>query len=307
MRQDTFGKLNIGYVELFNKITEMFEAVCLLDLEMDTLFQLKYPVSTAEPLLKREIPLSRSLPAVVHAIVSPADQAAVLSFLCPERIRTAFNGINDRQECEFLSQHDHWKRIVLLPLDYEKGVTRRVLYTHSDHTFSHRQYQSIARESVRLRQLSEHDTLTYLFNRTKLAEMLETEYQGLTSCGVLFFDINSLKETNDTLGHDAGDAMLCQFAESIRSITNHDVHAYRYGGDEFIVVVCNCPRSRLEQLLEMWRSRLEHLIRQSGIPCSVAVGTSFSDAPFALDDLIRQADTAMYRNKRIMKGDLDAK
>ncbi|MDO5379219.1 MAG: GGDEF domain-containing protein [Clostridia bacterium] len=301
MRQDTLGKLAVGHAELLSKISELYDAICLLDLELDSLFQIKYPVSTVQPLLEREIPLSVSLPAVVHAIVCPADQSSVLSFLRPERIRTAFSGIDDRQECEFLSQRDHWKRIVLLPLDYEDGVVRRVLYTHSDHTFSHRQYQSIVRESARLRQLSEHDKLTYLFNRTKLAEMLETEYRELSSCGVLFFDINSLKEVNDTLGHDAGDAMLCQFAESIRSITNHDVHAYRYGGDEFIVIVCNAQPPQLDQLLEMWRDRLNHLIRQSGIPCSAAVGRSFSRAPFVLDDLIRQADEVMYQNKRMMK------
>ncbi len=118
---------------------------------------------------------------------------------------------------------------------------------------------------------------------------------------MLYFDLNMLKEVNDTLGHDAGDALLCQFAESIRSISSHHVHAYRYGGDEFIVIVCNSSESRLEQLLDMWRHRLDHLSKLSGMPCSVAVGKAFSKAPFEVEQLIQQADAAMYANKALTK------
>lgn len=301
MFQNDPESLPVGPAEILDKIAGLYDAVCLLDLDRDTLFQLKYPASSVPSLREREIPFSTLLPSIVDALVSPNDQSNVREFLDPEHLRTAFKGINDRQEFAFLSRHDHWKKSVLLPLDYEDGVTHRVLYMHSDHSFSHERYMSIMRECGRLRQLSEHDRLTYLFNRTKLDEMQETEYRELTSCGVLYFDLNMLKEVNDTLGHEAGDALLCQFAESIRSISSHDVHAYRYGGDEFIVIVCNCKEERLDQLLDMWRHRLSHLVKLSGMPCSVAVGQAFSEAPFELEQLIQRADAAMYVNKALTK------
>lgn len=301
MHPDANERMPIGYAELFCKLSGLYDAICLIDLDRDTLFQLKYPASSVAPLQDREMIYSASLPAILDALVRPDDRECVRKFLQPERLRTAFGGIDDRQECAFFSRHDHWKKSILLPLDYEDGITRRVLYMHNDHSFSQRRYQSIIKECSRLRQLSEHDKLTYLFNRTKLAEMKETEYRDLTSCGVLYFDLNMLKEVNDTHGHDAGDALLCQFAESIRSISCHDVHAYRYGGDEFIVVVCNSPESRLEQLLEMWRHRLDHLVQLNGTPCSVAVGSAYSRAPLVLDELISRADAAMYANKALTK------
>lgn len=301
MHQEPFGNLPVGTNELWDKLMKMYDVVCLLDLERDTLFQLKYPSTFINPLREREVSFSQSLPAVVEALVCADDQSTVLSFLAPERIRTAFGSINDQLECTFLSRHDHWKQIILMPFDCEQGVTRHVLYLHVDRTPFHIQYERLSQESMRLRQLCEHDELTYLFNRTKLATMMDSEYRVLSSCAVLFFDINSLKEVNDTLGHKAGDTLLCQFAESIRSIANHDVHPYRYGGDEFIVVVCNAQESELDMLLEMWRDRLNHLIRRGGIPCSVAVGRAYSSAPFVLSELILEADKAMYENKRKMK------
>lgn len=301
MHQEPFGNLPVGTNELWDKLMKMYDVVCLLDLERDTLFQLKYPSTFINPLREREVSFSQSLPAVVEALVCADDQSTVLSFLAPERIRTAFGSINDQLECTFLSRHDHWKQIILMPFDCEQGVTRHVLYLHVDRTPFHIQYERLSQESMRLRQLCEHDELTYLFNRTKLAAMMDSEYRELSSCAVLFFDINSLKEVNDTLGHKAGDTLLCQFAESIRSIANHDVHPYRYGGDEFIVVVCNAQESELDMLLEMWRDRLNHLIRRGGIPCSVAVGRAYSPAPFVLSELILEADKAMYENKRKMK------
>ncbi len=173
MFQNDSGDLPVGLAEILDKIAGLYDAICLLDLDRDTLFQLKYPASLAAPLREREVPFKALLPAIVDALVSPGDQANVHELLNPERLRTAFSGINDRQECAFLSRHDHWKKSVLLPLDYENGVTHRILYMHSDHSFSHERYMSIMKECSRLRQLSEHDKLTYLFNRTKLDEMLE--------------------------------------------------------------------------------------------------------------------------------------
>ncbi len=66
-------------------------------------------------------------------------------------------------------------------------------------------------ERARLKDLSEHDGLTDLFNRVKFEAMMEKEYKSLSSCGVLFFDVNYLKETNDLMGHQSGDRLLASW------------------------------------------------------------------------------------------------
>lgn len=155
------------------------------------------------------------------------------------------------------------------------------------------------------REMAEHDELTSLFNRTKLAHMRKGEYQTLTSCGILFFDVNHLKVVNDTQGHEKGDELLCLVAESIRSITGRRIHGYRYGGDEFLVVVCDGKKSELVRLVELWRARMDMLSEDKEMTASAAVGMAWSDAPVSLDNLIQKADKAMYADKQKNKRSLE--
>lgn len=156
-------------------------------------------------------------------------------------------------------------------------------------------------EKTRLKDISEHDELTDLYNRVKLEQMIKDEYMNLDTCGVLFFDINCLKEYNDTKGHAEGDRLLCLAADSIRSITNRYIHAYRYGGDEFIVVICNCTKNEINNLIDQWMSRLKTLSANANIVCEIAVGKSYSKKPIEIMDLIRKADIDMYQCKNNMK------
>ena len=79
----------------------------------------------------------------------------------------------------------------------------------------------------RLLERSERDALTGLYNRSKLAEMLAGRYRELRSCGVVFLDLNGLKETNDNFGHDMGDRMIVLVAESLRRLERTGVTPYR--------------------------------------------------------------------------------
>ena len=157
------------------------------------------------------------------------------------------------------------------------------------------------REKQELLRQSEHDELTDLFNRTKLDSMKKTEYAELDSCGIFFLDVNNLKPTNDKYGHEAGDNLLCLAADSIRSLQSRRVHAYRYGGDEFLVIICNGDEEEISSIYRMWATSLESLSRESGIKCSIAVGSAWSEAPVDLDNLIQIADNRMYVNKKRMK------
>lgn len=150
------------------------------------------------------------------------------------------------------------------------------------------------------REMAEHDELTGLSNRTKLANMM-AEYRGLSSCGVLFFDVNHLKTVNDTEGHQQGDVLLRLVADGIASIVGERVHGYRYGGDEFLVVACDGEERELDELVERWKARMRELADEHRVTATAAVGCAWSEAPFALSDLIRRADTAMYADKQRVK------
>lgn len=157
--------------------------------------------------------------------------------------------------------------------------------------------------AVEERALAEHDELTGLFNRTKLAHMRTGSYRDLASCGVLFFDVNHLKTVNDNEGHERGDMLLRLVADGIASIADERVHGYRYGGDEFLVVACDGAADELDELVGRWSARMRQLADERKVEATAAVGCAWSEAPFTLNDLIRRADRAMYADKHRAKQD----
>ena len=281
---------------LFERMQALYDAIYVLDLSRDRLI----PVKSADAAVpsERRMAYSSMLSSVVCSAVCDEDRPMVLSFLQPDAIRAALSSPESLSEMVFLSCRHHWKKITLLPLSFKGGQVSQALYLLHDCSFVRSQVEVLRRENTRLREVSERDALTDLFNRNKLDAMIETEYRGLHSCGVLFFDVNSLKQVNDQQGHAAGDVLLRQVADSIRSITSRNVQAYRYGGDEFIAVVGNHPISYMEMLVELCESRLALLSRRSGMASSVTVGRSYAVAPFSVRELIRLADADMYERKR---------
>ena len=159
--------------------------------------------------------------------------------------------------------------------------------------------------AAREREMAEHDELTGLFNRTRLARMQASVYQELSSCGVLFFDVNHLKTVNDTQGHEQGDVLLKLVADGIRAVTDERIHGYRYGGDEFLVVACNGDEAELPALAARWKEAMRALSSDRGVAATAAIGSTWSRAPLALGDLIRRADQAMYDEKQRVRQSAD--
>lgn len=142
----------------------------------------------------------------------------------------------------------------------------------------------------RLHDLSYRDQLTGALNRNALAEYYEQ--LPMQSVGVIYFDITGLKRVNDSIGHLAGDQMICHCYNLVNDNLDTDL-IYRTGGDEFIAL---CPDCTKEDFLEMVQ-RLRKLIRQDEY--HIAVGHVWSDQqPLHLESLIIQADEVMYEDKR---------
>lgn len=148
----------------------------------------------------------------------------------------------------------------------------------------------------------EHDAMTGLYNRGKYMELTAEYYRGLDSIAILNMDLNDLKKTNDTHGHEAGDRLIDKAAQSVKALLKENVKGFRLGGDEFVVIAENVTRAEAEALLKQWKETVEKLNREpDGIHLVIACGFVYSDKNYRLESLFREADSKMYSNKKRLK------
>ena len=142
--------------------------------------------------------------------------------------------------------------------------------------------------------LAETDQLTGTRNRNSYELQLRRLPElPMETIAAVYVDVNGLHEINNTQGHTAGDAMLCCVARIMQGLFGGD-NTYRIGGDEFVALVQDRPQSEMQARVK----RLESEAAAAGY--HVAVGMGFCRRR-ALDvnDLIREAEQEMYRNKDI--------
>lgn len=147
------------------------------------------------------------------------------------------------------------------------------------------------------RRNSEYDGLTMLYNRRKLTSFLDNEYTKLSSCGVIFFDINGLKDVNDHYGHQAGDIIIKIAADSIKAVEDKNIHGFRYGGDEFLVVVCDESKAFVNDTVTKIKENIENQNMNSNFKCKISIGVSYSEERADVEELISIADALMYKEK----------
>jgi diguanylate cyclase (GGDEF)-like protein len=153
-----------------------------------------------------------------------------------------------------------------------------------------------------LRHQAYHDALTGLPNRVNLLEAVEHELAtSAGSTAVLYLDLDRFKMVNDTWGHSAGDELLAEFSRRLAgAIRNQDLAA-RIGGDEFAVLVRD---AEAEAAVAAARRMLEEVdgtyaLGCGDVACHVSVGIAVStDGSTGAEDLLRNADIAMYSVKR---------
>ena len=156
---------------------------------------------------------------------------------------------------------------------------------------------------------ADRDELTGLANRSQYAVSVSAALAGLRrsqeAVAVLLLDLDDFKHVNDSLGHHAGDRLLCEVARRIRAALRADDTVCRLGGDEFAIVLPRTNRRSAEATAERLLDTLAEVLSldgtvlQASASIGIALSASTADAP---EQLLRAADLAMYLAKQRGKG-----
>lgn len=165
-----------------------------------------------------------------------------------------------------------------------------------------KQWSELRQKNMLLEALATTDQLTGLANRLqfkrRLEEIIGEESDELTA--VLFIDLDNFKYINDSLGHDYGDRVLIEVADRLKNATRtFDVLA-RLGGDEFTIILRRLAnRTEGEFVAQRILEQLEIPIQLDNRPYATpgSIGIAFNDNGQCVDEILREADSAMYQAK----------
>lgn len=147
------------------------------------------------------------------------------------------------------------------------------------------------KEKKHLQNLSYVDSLTYAQNRNHFNEYLKkNRCKELHFVGVIYLDLNGLKEINDKMGHLAGDTLIIGASYVLQEIFADN--SYRIGGDEFVVIEQDVLESEFYSKYEMLLKRMKEL------EISVATGYIWKERCLNLSEILQEADQKMYEDKK---------
>mgnify|MGYP005812614867 FL=1 len=158
---------------------------------------------------------------------------------------------------------------------------------------------------IRLRELGDTDQLTGLFNRRKLEHDLTLHYESYVRYSVptsiLIFDLDNLKEINDSKGHHVGDEAIRAVANILRSTLRKTDCACRLGGDEFVVILPNTGHEQAIQFAKRIHDRSRKELSQFSVDSAVVTAsmgvTTIVPEDCSYKDTIKRADLALYEAK----------
>lgn len=262
---------------------------------------------TAAQALKRPLDNLIGKPAVL--CVSQRSRRRLLS-----HIRRVSGGVADTVEIELLARDETITPVLLRSVPVP-GVADSATHCQSAALdISERKLAETQLQSARdhLAHLAHHDTLTGLPNRRMFLESLDQAL--LRACrqhsrgALLFLDLDNFKALNDSLGHQVGDSLLVEVARRLRAAVAGRDTVCRLGGDEFTVIVEDIPDvESVNHLAARINASLRSCMQIGGR--DISVGTSigvrlFPEPGLTAEDLISQADMAMYEAKAAGRGNV---
>jgi len=155
--------------------------------------------------------------------------------------------------------------------------------------------------SSELENLSTHDTLTKLYNRSEYLRVIKRKITSAKryheSFGLILIDIDLFKSVNDNYGHDVGDIILRRFAKVLLYSVREDDFVARWGGEEFIIITGKIEKKGLQRLLE----KLQRRIKEADFTPLEGITASFGATLYkegdTYEELFKRVDHALYRAK----------
>jgi diguanylate cyclase (GGDEF)-like protein/PAS domain S-box-containing protein len=188
--------------------------------------------------------------------------------------------------------------------------TNKGIVTNYVGTFTDISYLKAAEDEIQ--QLAFYDSLTRLPNRRLLMDRLKQAIASSVRSGrhgaILFLDLDHFKVLNDSRGHDVGDLLLQQVAERLTQCVREGDTVARLGGDEYIVVLEDLSEDGLEtaRVTETIAKKIiealnqPYLLAEHEHHSTASIGVSiFGDEQISIEDLLKQADIAMYQAKKV--------
>jgi len=233
-------------------------------------------------------------------------ELVVFSIALGSRIRQAQQAQQQAQAQLLANEHQlrmEQAKSLQLQREISEGLEARV----SERTASLQQaLQELSSANQRLAEMSRHDSLTGLFNRQVLNDELERVLaqarRSQQPMAILMLDLDFFKRVNDDHGHLAGDACLLHAAQRMQQRMRSNDLLARFGGEEFVAVLSDTDLAGACDLAEQLRRDLaEHpcQYQQQSIPLSLSIGVCAltPDAQTSREQLLRQADLALYQAK----------
>lgn len=191
-----------------------------------------------------------------------------------------------------------WNRLSVTPVSDLEGNVTHFIGIIEDIT-------ELKERTAQLEHQVTHDPLTGVANRTLLRDRLEHALLAARRSGhlvaVVLLDLNKFKEINDTLGHDAGDHVLCMVAQRLQSALRDSDTVARLGGDEFVLVLAEQPSLRFTlRMIERIRATLADELQfdSRNLPVAASMGVAvYPNDGDSFSVLLRAADAAMYKSK----------
>jgi len=221
---------------------------------------------------------------------------------CPLK-ETMSDGIT-RQTDVFMKHKDGHRvpvRVIANPVYDRSGELIGAVETFNDIT-----PDLVARMKIKkLTEAAQKDLLTGVTNRRAaeraIADAVAVWDRDRTPFGLLFVDLDNLKQINDQFGHPAGDAAIQVVARTLRALFRQDDLVARWGGDEFVVLVKDIDSELLEKLAakaELGVKAAEMPEAYKGQGLSVSIGATMSDEEDTAESIVARADRIMYRDKQ---------
>lgn len=210
-----------------------------------------------------------------------------------------------------MGENGRWLFFTAAPLYDSDGRIIGAIETLQDFTERRRAEAALRESEERYRQLSITDSLTKLYNSRHFFDQLEAEVQRSTRYGsplsLLIMDIDNFKVFNDTCGHLEGDRVLGKLADAIRNCLRATDSAYRYGGEEFAVLLPETALENAQVVAERLRARFSSTPHKTApaedgsvllMPTTVSIGVAQFVPGEDVNNFVRRTDSGTYEAKR---------